>query len=51
MYIIVETKNENKEEMNILDDIKKYVILFDEIKGNENYLIYINIDIYLDIIS
>jgi hypothetical protein len=43
MYIVVETKNENEEEFNILNDVKKYVILFDEIEGIENNIINIHI--------
>jgi hypothetical protein len=39
MYIVVESKNENEEEMNIFNDVKKYVILFDEINGNNNIII------------
>lgn len=38
MYIVILPKNENDEEFNIMADEKKYVILFENIKGILNYL-------------
>ena len=34
MYIVIETKKEEKEDTSLDKEDKKYVILFDDIKGN-----------------
>ena len=34
MYIVIEPKNEDEEEISMITDVKKYVILFENIEGN-----------------